>query len=302
MRTSWVCVLLLAVLPSVVLAQRGGVGGRIVDDEGRPVGDVKVVVQPESGIERPRSLETKDDGTFMIMGLSPGRYTLSYEKEGHEKATQQVQVQIGERNRLGDIVLPRLPEDYVEPEAQQFFDAGVAASQAGDFEKAVESFSKVAEMAPDRPEILYNLGFAYEGLGDLDEATEHYEKALALRPDYYDPLIALAVVHTQRKAWSEAVRAYERAVAIRPEDATVLYNYGAVAMNASDMDRAVGAFENALALEPDRAEAHYQLGMIAVSQERNEEALRHLQAYLELDPEGPYAAAAKGIVDTLTKQ
>jgi tetratricopeptide (TPR) repeat protein len=302
MRTRLLIALLLAAAPSIAFAQRGGVGGRVVDDEGKPVGDVEIVIQPESDIDRPRTIKTKGDGTFLMMGLSPGRYTLSYTKEGHEKASQLVQVEIGARNRLGDVVLPRLPADYVDPGAQEYFDAGVAASRDGNFQKAVEAFAKVNEMAPDRPEVLYNLGFAYEGLEQMDAAVEQYERALELRPEYYDPLIALAAIHTARKEWSEAANRYERAIALRPQEIAVLYNYGAVSMNAGDMEKAVSAFEKVLAIEPDRGEAHYQLGMIAVSQQRNEDALRHLEKYLELEPEGPYAATAKGIVDTLAKQ
>jgi tetratricopeptide (TPR) repeat protein len=301
MRTKMLIVGLLAMVSSVALAQRGGVGGKVVDDEGQPVGGVEVVARPQSDIERPRVVKTKDDGTFLVMGLSPGVYTLSYEKEGHKKASQQVQVRIGERNRLDDVVLPRLPDDYVQPEAQDFFDAGVTATREGDFQKAVDAFTKVSEMAPDRPEVLYNLGFAYEGLQKVDEAVTQYEKALALRPEYYDPLIALAAIHTSRREWSEAAAAYERAIALRPEEVPVLFNYGAVSMNAGDMEHAVAAFQKVLELEPERADAHYQLGMIAVSEGRNEEALGYLNRYLELAPEGAHAAAAKGIVETLSK-
>ena len=34
----------------------------------------------------------------------------------------------------------------------------------------------------------------------------------------------------------------------------------------------------------------------------NEEAVAHLEKYLELDPDGPQAATASGIVETLTEQ
>jgi tetratricopeptide (TPR) repeat protein len=302
MRTTTLMALLLGVAPSIALGQRGGLGGRVVDDDGKPVAGVEVIVKPESDIEKPRTLQTKEDGTFLVMGLNPGRYTLDYSKEGFKKASQQAQVQIGERNRLGDILLPRLPADYVDPGAQQFFDAGVAASREKNYQKAIESFTKVNEMAPDRPEVLYNLGFAYEGLQQMDAAVEHYRKALELRPDYYDPLIALAAIHTARKEWSEAAGFYERALALRPQEIAALYNYGAVSMNAGDMEKAVGAFEKVLELEPERAEAHFQLGMIAVSRGRNEDARRHLETYLTLAPDGAQAATARHIVDTLPKQ
>jgi tetratricopeptide (TPR) repeat protein len=305
MKSRFLIALLMAqVIPisRTALAQRGGLGGRIVDDQGNPLADVEIVVEPESDIDKPRTLKTKGDGTFIVMGLQPGRYTVAYSKEGHEKASQQVQVQIGERNRLGDLVLPKLAADHVDPGAQQYFDAGVAATRDKDFQKAVEAFSKANEMAPNRPELLYNLAFAYEGLGQTDAALENYKKALELRPEYYEPLLALAAIHTSRKEWSEAAGFYERALILQPQDAPVLYNYGAVSMNGGEMEKAVGAFERVLELESSRAEAHFHLGMIAVSQGRNEDAIRHLESYLKLAPDGAQAATARNILETLSKK
>lgn len=292
--------LLTVSVPSVGLAQRGVVSGRVVDQNGEPVGDVAIVIRAESDSGQPRTVETKDDGTFLIGGLNPGRYTISYEKEGHEKASQEVQVRIGERNRLEDIVLPKLPADYIRPEAQEHFEAGVAASDQQDYEKAVESFLATLELAPDVPEVHYNLGFAYERLEDVENATVHYKKALELRPDYYDPLIPLAEMHTARREWSEAAEYWKKAIALHPDELLAHYNYGAVSMNAGDLATAQAAFEKVLELDPGHALAHYQLGMIAVSEAQNEEAVVYLQRYLELDPQGAHAAAAKGIIETLT--
>lgn len=297
-----IAALLIIAVPSVVLAQRGLVAGKLVDEDGQPIAGVTVRIEAVAESAAPRSLETEEDGDFLIGGLNPGRYMLSYEKEGYEKANQEIQIRIGERNRLGDIVLPKLPEDYVQPEAQEYFDAGVAAVDAADYQKAVDNFLKVLEMAPNVPEVRYNLGFAYERLGDLDNAVTHYEKALELRPEYYDPMVPLADMHTKKREWSEAAALWKRAAALRPQEVPVQYNLGAVSMNAGDMETARAAFEKVLELDPTRAMAHYQLGMIAVSQAQNEEALEHLEKYLELDPDGPQAAAAKGIVDTLTKK
>jgi hypothetical protein len=101
------------------------------------------VTEASTNVGRPITFTTKYDATVLIGGLNCYRYTVSYEKEGHEKTSQEVQVRIGERNRLGDVVLPRLPEDYVRPEVQEYFDAGIAASDAKDYEKAVEYFLSV---------------------------------------------------------------------------------------------------------------------------------------------------------------
>jgi hypothetical protein len=53
------------------------VAGRVVDDEGRPfLGNAEVEVLDAEGDEVPESVEVRDDGTFEIRGLLPGRVSL----------------------------------------------------------------------------------------------------------------------------------------------------------------------------------------------------------------------------------
>lgn len=294
---------LTLLLPTYAPAQTGSLAGTIVDEEGNPVEGVAVTITPEASLSsRPRELTTNDEGDFLVAGLTPGRYTLSYAKEGFEQATQQVQIGIAERNRLGEIVLPRLAEGRVDPEALENFNAGVAATDAGDYQQAVDSFLTVLEIAPDIPQVHYNLGFAYENLGDMEKAIEHYERAVELKPDYYEPLMPLSDYHTKNRDWSLAADYLKRATELRPNELTAQYNYGAVSMNAGNMDTARAAFEKALEIDPSRAMAHYQLGMIAVSEARNDDAIVHLEKYIELDPDGAQAPAAQGIIDTLKQQ
>ena len=289
--------------PSFSAAQFGGLAGTVVDDEGDPVEGVEINVQPEASLSsRARRVITDKDGRFRVAGLTAGRYTLSYEKQGHESATPEVQVQIGERNRLGKVRLARLPGDWVDPGAQGHFDSGVAAARAEDYHKAVESFLTVLELAPNFPEVHYNIGFAYEKLEKMEKAIEQYEKALELRPEYYEPLIPLSDYHTRNQDWSRAAEYLKHATELRPRELAAQYNYGAVSMNVGDMDVAKAAFEKVLEIDPVRPSAHYQLGMIALSQARNEQAIAHLESYVVLDPEGAQAAAAKGIIETLKKQ
>lgn len=289
--------------PAFAAAQAGSLAGTIVDEEGNPVEGVEVTITPDASLSsRPRELTTDEEGDFLVAGLTPGRYTVSYAKEGFEPATQQVQIGIAERNRLGDIVLPRQAEGAVAPEAQEHFNAGVEATDAGDFQKAVDSFLMAVEMAPDIPQVHYNLGFAYEKLGEMEKAMEQYEQALELKPDYYEPLMPLSDYHTKNGNWSRAAEYLKRATELRPNDLTAQYNYGAVSMNAGNMDVAKAAFEKVLELDPGRAMAHYQLGMIAVGETRNDDAIVHLEKYLELEPEGAQAPAARGIIQTLRPQ
>jgi len=296
---TFLCAFLIA---STARSQTSGtLRGKVVDEEGGPLADVAILVEfPET--TRTREAKTEEDGEFLIGGLRTGRYTLTFEKDGYQTARQEVQVLMGESNRLGDIVIPRQQGPRVEPGAQTYFDAAMASIRAEDYQAAMESLETVVELAPGFPEVHYNLGFVSEKLGKPEEAMEHYLAALESRPDYYEAHIAIAEIHTKRQDWTKAAEHLRKAIEARPNEVAAQYNYGAVAMNLGNMPAAYAAFEKVLELDPGRALAHYQLAMISVSQSRTEDAITHLEKYLELEPNGAQAEPARGILEQLKSQ
>ena len=251
---------------------------------------------------RPRKGKTKDDGNFTVANLRPGRYMLTFQKEGYQRTKQEVSVIMGESIRLGEIEVPNLPDDWVDPGAQAHFNTAMDAVRAEDYQAAaLKGLEKVVELAPGFPEVHYNLGFVNEKLGNTDKAREQYQTALELRPGYFEANQAMGDSYIKQQDWSQAAEYLKKATEGRPDEVPAQYNYGAVTMNRGDMTLARAAFEKVLELDPGWALAHYQLGMISVSETKNEEAIAHLEKYLELDPEGAQAAAARGIMETLKK-
>ena len=298
--TCWTAAFLCAFLiASTARSQTSGtLRGKVVDGEGRPIADVQILVDlPETS--RNREGKTQENGEFVIGGLRAGRYMLTFKKEGYQTAQQEVEVLMGESNRLGEIVIPRQQGPRVEPGAQTYFDTAMASIRAEDYQAAMESLETVVDLAPGFPEVHYNLGFVSEKLGKPEEAMKHYLAALELRPDYYEAHVAIADIYTKRQDWTKAAEHLRKAIEIRPNEVAAQYNYGAVAMNLGDMPAAYAAFEKVLELDPGRALAHYQLAMISVSQTRNEDAIAHLEKYLELEPNGAQAETARGILEQL---
>lgn len=290
--------------PTADAQTSGALRGTVVDDEGQPVPDMEILAEPaeRGGRMRPRKGKTKDGGGFTLANLRPGRYVLTFQKEGYQKIQQEVSVTMGESNRLGEIVVPKLPDDWVDPGAQAHFNTAMDAVRAEDYQAALKGLEKVAELAPGFPEVHYNLGFVNEKLGNTDTAREHYRAALELRPGYFEANQAMGDHYIKQQDWSRAAEYLKTATEGRPDEVPAQYNYGAVTMNMGDMNSARAAFEKVLELDPGWALAHYQLGMISAGETKNEEAITHLEKYLELDPEGAQAAAARGIVETLKKQ
>ncbi|GAH48217.1 unnamed protein product, partial [marine sediment metagenome] len=60
------------------------------------------------------------------------------------------------------------------------------AKMPADYEDAIREFEQAAKLAPDWPEIYYNLGVVQEKAKEYDKAIENLEKYLALAPNATD--------------------------------------------------------------------------------------------------------------------
>src|SRR5713226_9674631 len=81
------------------------------------------------------------------------------------------------RTHPGKPVKPALNAEALSEQGDDFFDAG-------DYEKAVESYQKAVGLQPKYPEAYLNLGNAYFNLARYDEAIAAYKKAVELKPDW----------------------------------------------------------------------------------------------------------------------
>ena len=78
----------------------------------------------------------------------------------------------------------------VSDEARRYFDRAMAAVEMAktpaDYEKAVAEFEKAKALAPDWPDVYYNLGFIQDKASMYSEAMENLRKYLLLAPDAED--------------------------------------------------------------------------------------------------------------------
>lgn len=59
---------------------------------------------------------------------------------------------------------------------------GMAHSKTGNYQKAIESYSIVAQSRPEDYTVWYLLGSLYVGIGNMPQAIEHFQVAIRLRP------------------------------------------------------------------------------------------------------------------------
>jgi predicted Zn-dependent protease len=117
--------------------------------------------------------------------------------------------------------LKRQPDD---PEA--FFGLGLAQKRMGGLDRAIESLSKAASLAPQDGEILRELGSTYLLKGYLPEAQKSLEGARALSPSDAMTFFYLGRVYSEQKSVNEALQSFLRAKELNSNLPQIYYHLG----------------------------------------------------------------------------
>ena len=304
-------------LGSPAFAQSTGmVRGVVKDAAGKPVEGAKVTIEADANN---RHFETKSDkkGEFLQIGLAPGAYKVTAEKDKVVSAPSNVTVRIAAGNPitlvLGGGGAGMSPEAAAKATAmKKAFEEGVAASRAGNHDAAIASFQSAAEMNPNCFDCYYNIAYSQTQKKDYEKAEAAYKKAIELKADYAEAYSGLANVYNAQRKFDEAATASAKAMELSGGgaagaagggggNADAMFNQGVILWNAGKIPEAKKQFEGAIAANPNHAESHYQLGMALVNEGNLAGAATEFETYLKLAPSGPNAATAKGILGTLKK-
>lgn len=308
--------LALAIAQPAAAQSTGMVKGVVKDASGQPVDGAKVSIDMSEGVNRHFETKTNKKGEFVQIGLPPGRYSVSAEKDKVGSAPAPAAVSVGRPAEvnlvLGGGGAPISKEAAAKnAELKKAFEEGIAASQANEYDKAIASFNHAAEINPTCFDCYYNIGFMYSQKKEWDKAEESYKKAIELKADYAEAYNGLANIYNQQRKFDLAAEASKKAMdvgggaaaggAAGGGNADAMYNQGVILWNAGKIADAKKQFEAAVAANPNHAEAHYQLGMALVNEGNLNGAATEFDTYLKLAPNGPNAATAKGILSTIKK-
>jgi tetratricopeptide (TPR) repeat protein len=138
---------------------------------------------------------------------------------------------------------------------------GLALHVTGRFDEAVASFRSALCLAPDHPEILYNLSNACLELGRLDEALASYDAVLAHAPGHAGALVNRGNTLLRFNKPVEAIASYDGALAALPGHPQILTNRGHALRRLDRLAEALPDFEAALSTAPEFPEAHFEAAM-----------------------------------------
>ena len=190
-------------------------------------------------------------------------------------------------------------EIILSAEAEELIQRGINSHDQGDYEAALGYFKRAMELAPDHPEILYQLGFTYFSMGDLTATLEMIDKGLANAKAWsyngiIPPLLDLkgSVLNSLGRN-VEAIDVYLMAInEYGASGVLIYYNLGVSYYRASMWNEAEEALITGLLLNPNHADSHYLLGRGNIENGRSTQAFYALCFFLLLEPHTDRSALA----------
>lgn len=310
------CAVLVAVaMTSPATAQSTGmVKGKVFDGKGQPIEAAKVTIEFKDGVSRVYTVKSNKKGEYTQIGLPPGNYKVTAEKEKIGAQSYDCRVRLGDTAEVNFQLAPGTSGPTKEDLAKmatikKLFDEGVAASRSGDNDTALAKFNEAATVMPTCFDCYYNIGFAHAQKKEYDKAEEAFKKSIELKADYVEAYNGLATIYNAQKKFDEAQAASQKAAALATASGAAaggggvdaLYNQGVIAWNAGKAEDAKKAFEEALKADPKHANSHYQLAMCQINLGKLPEAVAEFESYIQLAPDGQYAAQVKAMLAQLKK-
>jgi Flp pilus assembly protein TadD len=271
----------------------GMVKGKIVDGNNQVVDGAKVLIEYKDGMNRKFEVKTNKKGEFLQIGLPPGNWTVTASKDGVGTATRDVRISIGATEQV-DLTLAVAAAGAAASKEdlafQKVFSEGVAASQAGNHDLAIEKYNEALKTRASCYSCQYNLGLSYAAKKDSAKAEEAFLAATKLKADAAEPYNQLANLYNEKKDFAKAAEMAGEAAkrgtsgGAAGGGADSYFNQGVVLMNAQKMAEAKTAFEAAVKAKPDYAEAWYLLASAYTNQGQFKEAVDAYENYVKHAP------------------
>ena len=196
--------------------------------------------------------------------------------------------------------------------SDQYFEEGLLFFDRMEYDRSIESFDKVLELAPygkDNNIVYYNRGMAYLKNRQYESSIYDFTKALELTPDRerelrFDILVFRGNAHQKSNELDLAIKDYSDALILIPkhEDAKHVYSSRAWIWSAKgDPAKAIDDFSKAISIQPDPV-AHYNRGRSRQQLGRHAEAIDDFDNAIGFRSDAPEVYQAKGLSEMALKR
>jgi len=180
---------------------------------------------------------------------------------------------------------------HLDPSESNLFDWGSELLLHRTLDPAIQVFQTAAERYPNSPRVAIGLGIAYYSRGNYDDAVKSLLKAADLGPadPRVYPFLSRAYDSSPSQA-DEVIARFRRFAEQQPNNGRAQYYYamslwkGKRAQDPNlDLTQIGALLKKSIALDPSLAEAHLQLGNLYSEQQKYADSIPEYQRALELN-------------------
>jgi tetratricopeptide (TPR) repeat protein len=182
---------------------------------------------------------------------------------------------------------------HMDPSESNLFDWGSELLIHRTLAPAIEVFQHATERYPNSPRLLIGLGMALYSRGNYDEAVKSLLRAADLNPSDPGGYLFLSKAYDSSPSQAdEVIQRFRRFAELQPRSPRASYYYamslwkGKRAQDPGlDLQQIESLLKKAIDLDPKFAEAHLQLGNLYSDQNKYAQSIPEYERALELSPD-----------------
>ncbi len=310
-------ILLLVALVGVASSQAGRgnarINGLVLDEDGNPVKDAKIMLEFLSHEIEDIETKTDESGKWAIIGLGTGMARVTVTADGYIPTATEIRIQQLSRNPLVQLTLKKggsSSKPVIEDELTiELFERGNNLFAEKKYDEAISVFEQFLEKNPNVYQAHLNIGDCYREKGELEKAIEEYnivlehakEDETSGREMTAKALANIGDCYLKRGDYENAQDFFRKSIESYPENEILAYNVGEIFFASQKVDEAIHYFELASQIKSDWGLPYWKLGYAYLNKGDNESALKYFKKFLEIDPNSPEAPSVQSIIDYLEK-
>ena len=184
----------------------------------------------------------------------------------------------------------------------ELFNEGISLYKKGSYPQAIDTLSKVIELAPDHLDAFRIRGSSFMKQNKFKMAIKDFEKAVGLAPDQNGVYSDLGTAWYYEKNYEKALDNYDREIEKGHQNHLVFFNRALCLEKLGKIDRALEDINTSLAIKSDFYWAYSYKGNLLVHKKEYEAAVKAYQAAIDIDADDPYAKEKLAQVRTQIKK
>jgi tetratricopeptide (TPR) repeat protein/tRNA A-37 threonylcarbamoyl transferase component Bud32/TolB-like protein len=150
---------------------------------------------------------------------------------------------------------------------------GVLENGAGNYEKAVDEFTRAIQLDPSSDGAYTGMASAYERLGKLNDAEKTYQQVISLRPRYWKGYNQLGSFYFRQAQYDKCAAMFQKVAELTPDSFRGYANLGAVYLAEGKYAEAIQPLNDSLRIRATAA-TYSNLGTAYFHLRRFSEAAR----------------------------